>query len=397
MSFLTNTQTWETYHDAMHTAPEAWSQLQHNAADALAAKRFSVVDKPPPPPPGGSLHDYSSQAPYWWPDPAKPDGLPYIRRDGEINPEFYNSDRTTMTGMCNAVSSLIHYTWLDTSPERGRHARHAAHLLRMWFLDAQTRMNPNLRFAQRIPGLTDGRGIGIIDTIVLCFLIDEVVHFERMIDDPESKLRGEDIWPASDRAALRRWFSDYLDWLLTSDNGRDECKEFNNHGTWYDAQVVAFAIFCGRPETARNQIANFTRARIASQISPDGSQPHELARTLSQNYTTFNLIGFALLAHFDARLASSASDTHSGERLWRWRADNGAGILAALDWMLPYYLGERPWTHKQISPFDPAKATWLLNFATQETGDARYASAARKLATAPWNLVSFLGAGSDRH
>jgi hypothetical protein len=29
-----------------------------------------------------------SLAPYWWPDPKSPNGLPYIRRDGERNPEI---------------------------------------------------------------------------------------------------------------------------------------------------------------------------------------------------------------------------------------------------------------------------------------------------------------------
>jgi len=38
-------------------------------------------------PPSGDKHDYMSIAPYFWPDPKKPDGLPYIRHDGKVNPE----------------------------------------------------------------------------------------------------------------------------------------------------------------------------------------------------------------------------------------------------------------------------------------------------------------------
>ena len=37
--------------------------------------------------PSGDPRDYVSLSPYWWPDPKKEDGLPYIRRDGEINPD----------------------------------------------------------------------------------------------------------------------------------------------------------------------------------------------------------------------------------------------------------------------------------------------------------------------
>ena len=47
----------------------------------------SVMDKGVTPP-SGDKHDYMSQAPYWWPDPTKPDGSPYIRKDGERNPEI---------------------------------------------------------------------------------------------------------------------------------------------------------------------------------------------------------------------------------------------------------------------------------------------------------------------
>jgi hypothetical protein len=58
-----------------------------DAADkALREKPFSVVEKTTLPP-SGDRHDYLSLAPYAWPDPRRPSGLPYLIRDGEINPE----------------------------------------------------------------------------------------------------------------------------------------------------------------------------------------------------------------------------------------------------------------------------------------------------------------------
>lgn len=391
---LTDLQAWQAYRTAMQANPDAVEQLRQTAFAKLSLKRFSVVDKNTAPP-GGTLHDFTSIGPYWWPDPAKPDGLPYIRRDGERNPESLDTDRAAMESLGLAVSSLIHYAWIDDSAGRigsEPHARQAARLLRAWFLEPETRMNPHLRFAQRIPGISEGRGIGIIDTAMLCFLLDEVSLFEHMADTSEW---GDEVWTAGDRAGLRQWFSDYLDWLLTSDHGRDECKEHNNHGTWYDAQVATFAVFCGRPEIARRQINEFARGRIAAQIAPDGSQPHELARTLSLTYSTFNLLGFAVLARVDARVPQSpVDDKNAPVALWQWRAENGAGIIPALDWLLPYELGERAWPHRQIKPFDRlASAAWFYRLAGQETGNALYTDAARKLARQPWEAVSYFGAG----
>lgn len=389
---LTDIRAWQSYRIAMRRDPDAVERLRQTAVANLSRKRLSVVDKSAAPP-GGTLHDYTSMGPYWWPDPAKPDGLPYIRRDGLRNPESLKTDRAAMESLGLAVSSLIHYAWIDDSAGRSgseAHADQAARLLRAWFLEPETRMNPHLRFAQRIPGVSDGRGIGIIDTAMLCFLLDEVSLFEHMADTSEW---DDKVWTPGDRAGLRQWFSDYLDWLLTSDHGRDERKEHNNHGTWYDAQAVTFAVFCGRPEVARRQIDEFARGRIAAQIAPDGSQPHELARTLSLTYSTFNLLGFAVLARVSRSLMDDGRENAPG-LLWRWRAENGAGILPALDWLRPYQLGERPWLHRQITSFsNHASAAWFYRLAGQETGNALYAEAARKLAREPWDAVSYFCAG----
>jgi hypothetical protein len=43
-------------------------------------------------PPSGDKHGYLSEALYWWPDPSKQDGMPYIRRDGETIPTRSGAD-----------------------------------------------------------------------------------------------------------------------------------------------------------------------------------------------------------------------------------------------------------------------------------------------------------------
>ena len=67
-------------------------------------------------PPSGDKHDYMSQAPYWWPDPAKADGRPYIRRDGQRNPEINRlTDHDNLGRLTSAVATL----GLAYSAERG--------------------------------------------------------------------------------------------------------------------------------------------------------------------------------------------------------------------------------------------------------------------------------------
>src|ERR1044072_5271844 len=62
-------------------------KLERDARKALVSGPFSITSKATTPP-SGDKHDYMSQAPYFWPDPQRPNGLPYIRRDGDRNPEI---------------------------------------------------------------------------------------------------------------------------------------------------------------------------------------------------------------------------------------------------------------------------------------------------------------------
>jgi hypothetical protein len=368
MPILTTARSWQAFRAALSASPEDGRLLQAGSDAALEIARLTVADKKAPPP-GRTPNDYASQAPYWWPDPTTKSGLPYVRRDGEVNPEYYQGDRKTLDAFGEHFSGLVLQAYATGETAT---ARHAGRLLRGWFIDAETKMNPHLRYAQGIPGICDGRGIGIIDTASLCFLVDEIGLLDFNPD-----------WTPAHLEQVKAWFSAYLDWLLESEHGRAEAGEANNHGTWYDAQVACFAVFCGRDDVARRQIERFSKGRIATQIAPDGSQPHELARTLSRSYSTFNLLGFAVLAQ---------TGRHLGIELWNWRPERGATIAEAVRWMLPYYLGERPWTWPQISPFNDATATLVLSLAAQGTGDSAFVEGSARLARHAWENVSFMSA-----
>ncbi len=363
-SFITSRESWDKFRRELAGNAKSADYLSVESAKCMKIGRISVVDNTMPKH-GAAPNDYVSQAPYWWPDPAKPDGLPYIRRDGETNPEHYQSDRGRLEWLYDSVTCLILKSYSSSSDDE---ARQAGRLLRCWFLDPATRMNPHLKHAQFIPGICGGRGIGLIDTNVFCGLLDALC-----------RLPHNDCWTKEDLDGFRKWMSEYLYWFLESDLGRKECGEHNNHGMWYDVQTVCFAMFCGRDDIARRQIEEFTFKRISSQIEPDGRQPHELARTLSMSYCTFNLTGIAILAQIARRLDID---------LWNWKTSDGRGVLQAIRWMLPYYLGEKKWEHKQIDKFSLPAAAYLLSLASQGTGGEEFSAAADKLAEHPWNRIS---------
>ncbi|MCH5374681.1 MAG: alginate lyase family protein, partial [Planctomycetes bacterium] len=268
--------------------------IRQRAEDDLTGGPWSVMDKKHVPP-SGDKHDYFSVGPYWWPDPSKPGGLPYIRRDGEVNPERHEYDNVGLKNTVSAVRNLAiaYYFTRDT-----KYAERASRLLRTWFLDPATLMNPHLEYAQAIPGRTQGRGIGIIDTAQLASLVDAV-----------GLLQASEAWTDSDQSRLQAWFREYLQWLLVSSHGKDEADTENNHAVWYDVQVASFALFVGEKATAGRVLEQVGPRRIATQIEPDGRMPRELARTKSFSYTHMNLRGFLQLD----QLAE-----HVGVDLWNY-------------------------------------------------------------------------------
>jgi len=298
-----------------------------------------------------------SQAPYFWPDPSSPDGRPYIRRDGERNPEIKKiPDRVSMRTMSDAAQILA-LAYYFTGEER--YAERATLLLRAWFLDPATRMNPNLEFAQGIPGINTGRGIGIIETAGLTSAVDAV-----------GLLAGSKAWSDQNDSALREWFTRYLTWLRESKNGQDESNSKNNHGTMYDVQTSTFALFVGRDDIAKEILNAVPQKRIAVQIEPDGRQPMELERTKAWSYSILNIRGHMQLM----RLADCAK-----VNLRDARTSDGRSVRGALAFLMPFATGEKPWPYQQINGFRPLGAEILIRSAAEIFPDEKYRAAADRL------------------
>lgn len=335
------------------------AQLWRDAEKALAVAPVSVVDKQQTPP-SGDKHDYMSIAIYWWPDESKPDGLPWVNRDGHRNPLVDEiPDKPNMNRMRSAVETLS-LAWAHSGEQR--YAEHAALLLRAWFLDPATRMNPHLQYAQGIPGRRDGGPTGIIDTAQL-----------GNICDCAELLRSSAAWTEDNHRALQAWFQAYIDWLRESPNGIAEGLMPNNHGVWYDAQVVRYALFVGETNYARAVCERALAMRIAPQIAPGGSQPHELKRTKSWHYSIYNLQAFV-------RLAELAREVDVD--LWRAETKDGRSIVAALEFLRGYankhYFengsswashDNAVWPYPELEPLSFAPLGQMLITAGEALGD----------------------------
>lgn len=251
-------------------------------ADAhLNTPPISLRDAPAPAP-GVAPGDFYSMGDYWWPHPDTADGLPYVRRDGESNPGNFSRHRMQVRELRNAVSALAAGYVLDGNEA---YARKAAELLKVFFVDPDTRMNPHLLYAQAIPGITEGRGIGIIDTL---HLAEVALAIEA--------LEGSAAVTREILAGLKGWFAAYAEWMTTHPQGIDELNTTNNHAVAYLLQLAAFARLSGDEEKLALARRRFTEVILPMQMDLDGSFPRELARTKPYGYSIFQLDNIVLLA-----------------------------------------------------------------------------------------------------
>jgi hypothetical protein len=326
------------------------------ADSALTQGPYSVTFNKTKTAPSNDKHDYVSQAPYWWADPAKPNGLPYIRKDGERNPEIYLlHDRSQLGDLCTAVKQLA-FAYYYTGNEK--YALKAKTLLQTWFIDSATRMNPNLNYAQYIPGLNDGRGIGIIESRELTAIPDAI-----------ALLNGSNAADDKFINDIKDWFKAFADWLQNSPNGKDEHSQLNNHGSYYDVQMIDYSLFTGDQKTAVQLLQNTTIARIEKQFTPEGAQPLELARTKSWDYVNMNLYAWCQLAI----LAD-----HVNIDLWHKQTADGRGMKAAVKWLIPYASGEKKWKNQQIASFEYEQLKFIMDKASAQYPDLSFSGVFKK-------------------
>ncbi len=309
----------------------------------------------------GGLHDYYSEGDYWWPDPTNPGGQ-YIRRDGFSNPSNFNDHREALIGL-SVMAPTLAAAWRLTLDKR--YAAHFVKHLRAWFVDPATKMNPNLEYAQAIFGVSAGRGIGVIDTLHLV----EVVRAVRVMEAAGGM-------NAADAQPIRTWFADYVNWMATSKNGKDEEMAKNNHGTCWVLQVAEFSQFTHRDDLTALCRESFKMVIVPGQISKDGSLPLELARTKPYSYSLFDM---------DVLSGICQSLSTRNDNLWEFKGTNGAGVSDVVAFLFPYIADKSKWPFsKDVEYFNdlPARRPSLL-FAGEALRRPAYLSVWRRLDADP--------------
>ena len=286
---------------------EKWVQEKPETITAFTSPRS----------PGG-VHDFFSEADYYWPNPSNPSG-PYKEIDGKSNPDNFQDHRKAMIRLSLAMPALTAGYRLTKKKEYARVA--AAHLL-AWFVTPETRMNPSLQYSQGVRnGGATGRSYGIIDTLHLV----EVARAAGFV---------REVMRADEYAGVQAWFREYTAWMKTSEPGVKERDATNNHGICWGLQVAEFARLVG-DEATRNEVKDrWVKVQLPMQMAPDGGFPRELARTKPYGYSIFN---------FD--VASALCWSLGGAEFERFALPDGRGMCKAAEFLEPYLADKAKWPY----------------------------------------------------
>jgi Alginate lyase len=286
----------------------------------------------------GGLHDFYSQADYSWPNPRDPNG-PYINRDGQSNPENFDGHRKVMVALSIQMPALT-AAWILT--RHSSYGKRACDHLRAWFVTPETRMNPNLQFAQAVQGASTGRSYGIIDTLHLV----EVARAASFL--------GPRMLSVQDSAAVKGWFASYLDWLCNSDRGKAERDTTNNHAICWALQAAEYSRLVGNDTIRAEMYRRYRDILLPAQMAMDGSFPRELARTKPYGYSIFN---FDMMAGLCQSLKGLAGDPPA------LQLSDGRGLCKAAEFIYPYLKDKSAWKWpKDVEHFDawPVRSPGLL-------------------------------------
>jgi hypothetical protein len=340
---------------------KALALLTNKADAALTQGPWSVMDKKSTV--SKDKHDYYSLATYYWPNPNTSDGCPYIHKDGQWGPTIVaTGDLQAWANTWQAFSYLT-LAWWYTG--KAAYASRAELLIRTWFLDSATRMNPNMNFGQVVPCEKTGRKEGVLE---MSQALTQVMDGLRILDT------GAPGWTSTDQSGMTGWFTAYLKWSTTASIAVAEGKATNNHGTWKDLQDAALEYYLGQMSAATKLVTSVKTNRINKQIDSSGKQPMEMSRTRPWHYANYNLQGLIRFAELGRKV---------GVNLWSYTGSGGGSMTKAVDFLLPYGTGAKKWTFSDLDVFHASDLRDKAHAAASEAGDSKAKTAYPMIASPP--------------
>ncbi|GJE86341.1 alginate lyase family protein [Phanerochaete sordida] len=297
------------------------------AQSSVQGSPWTVMNKPFAPP-SGDYHDYESWAPYEWADCSNVHNTTaltpeqvwqqcnYVNRDGQLNP----ANRVVNNiGDFETLADAVLYNSLAYALTRADdYAQNAASFVNAWFLAPDTKMNPNLNYAQMQGGPSGqvGTHTGVLDLKCMVKIVSAVLLL-RETQAPK--------WTSDIDAGLTAWAQQYVQWLTTADIAKQERAATNNHGSFFYNQLAALQILAGDTDGAKGTIEEYFSGIYMGQIAANGDQPLESARTRPYHYRAYNLA---------AMITNAKLGQYVGVNAWNKTTSAGATIQAALDYAM---------------------------------------------------------------
>lgn len=307
----------------------AYKKLIKYADTMLPQQAESVMDKSKVAS-SGNKHDYCSLSYYAWPDESKPNQLPYVIKDGVPNPEYKEYDYDRLVRLSDRINTLA-LAWYFSGEKK--YAEKAIELVKVWFINKKTKMNPNLNYCQVCPGKNGGMGNNVLDGTMIADILNGIVLLEYY-----------EGFSKQDQKALKKWVKAFSKQIQKTDWGKKNLQNNNNQGIAYDRQLLTYWSFIGERNDKRKNISGFNQRRLFKQLAADGSQPQETCRTRGYHYSWYNI-------HFISEFLIIAKNQN--ERIDQQVSDSGLSFYSAIDFLIPY-LGKpkSAWQFQEISNWD---------------------------------------------
>jgi len=312
------------------------------------------------PVPNATPNDFISIGAYYWPNPNTQNGLPYVKRPGHVNPDAAGS-LSELNPLSEAVNRLG-LSYFFTGNEK--YARRAGQLVRAFFINRNTKMNPNTEFGKIIPGVSNTGG----------FVVAGIGNAFRSLYEGLGLIESSKYWREEDKRHMQTWSKKFLNWMETTPKGQKEFRAKGNHGSNYDMIATLLSMYVDDTLQATRHVRNYMN-RIPKQFATDGMQPFEMHAVNNLMYSVYNLGVAANIANLGEKL---------GLDVWDVRGSGGGGMRRTTDFLLPYMNGTKTWTYwpsTEVFPKSPTTYYGLLRQISLGFCDLGFSQAADDLST----------------